>query len=176
MKLEKLDIPGVYRIAIEPAADERGFFARTFCAETFAKWGLATDFVQRSMSYNKKRGTLRGLHYQAEPHAETKLVRCSRGAAFDVIVDLRPKSAYFGAWETIELSAENRHMIYIPAGCAHGFQTLVDDTELLYEITPAYVPEAARGVRWNDPALAIPWPMANPVVSAKDSGLPLLER
>ncbi len=174
MKLEPLDIAGAYRLLIEPIVDERGFFARTFCAATFAEWGLETEFVQRSISFNKKRGTLRGLHYQAAPHGETKLVRCTRGAAFDVVVDLKPGSKSRRRWQALELTAENGMMVYIPKGCAHGFQTLVDDTELLYEIMPAYMPEAARGIAWNDPDLAIAWPISEPVLSARDAALPRL--
>jgi dTDP-4-dehydrorhamnose 3,5-epimerase len=128
--------------------------------------------VQRSLSYNRRQGTLRGLHYQAEPHSETKIVRCTRGAAFDVIVDLRLDSPTFGRWQALELTADNRIMAYIPAGCAHGFQALVDETEIYYEITPEYVAAAARGLRWNDSKLAIPWPIGNPIVSARDANLP----
>jgi dTDP-4-dehydrorhamnose 3,5-epimerase len=172
MLFEPLAIEGAFRIGIEPIADERGFFARTFCAETFAEHGLETDFVQRSTSFNLWRGILRGLHYQIEPHAEIKIVRCTRGAVFDVIVDLRPHSATYRRWKAIKLTAENHLMIYIPAGCAHGFQTLVDETELIYEITPAYEPSAARGIPWNDPTLAIKWPVAQPILSPADRNWP----
>src|SRR4029079_8039897 len=168
MRFLQLPIMGAYRIDSEPLSDERGFFARRFSAELFAEKGLAIDFVQRSLSFNARRGTLRGLHYQTAPYAETKIVRCNRGEAFDVIVDLRRSSPTFRRWHGEILSADNRAMLYIPAGCAHGFQTLVDATEIDYEITPAYEPEAARGVAFDDPALAIAWPLPNPVVSAAD--------
>ena len=170
-----LPLAGAYRIEPEPATDERGFFARLWCARKFAAHGLRTDFVQSSISFNRSRGTLRGLHYQAPPCAETKLVRCIRGAAFDVIVDLRPESPTFQQWYACELNAENRHAVYIPEGLAHGFQTLADDTELLYEIAPHHSPEHSRGIHWNDRHLRIDWPIAAPVViSQKDQQLPEL--
>lgn len=174
LTFDPLALPGAYRIRMNPAADERGFFARRFCAEAFRRRELECDFVQRSVSFNLRRGTLRGLHFQAPPAMETKIVRCTRGAAFDVIVDLRRRSPTCGRWHGEELSAENRMMLYVPMGCAHGFQTLMDDTEIDYEITPAYVPEAARGVRFDDPTLAIEWPLANAIVSTRDRELPLL--
>jgi dTDP-4-dehydrorhamnose 3,5-epimerase len=172
MLFEPLAIEGAFRITIEPIADERGFFARTFCAETFAERGLETDFVQRSISFNARRGTLRGLHFQDQPYAETKIVRCTRGSAFDVLIDLRPQSTTYRRWQSLELTADNRWMAYIPAGCAHGFQTLVDETELVYEITPAHRPEAARGIAWNDPTLAIKWPLEDSILSPADRNLP----
>jgi dTDP-4-dehydrorhamnose 3,5-epimerase len=174
MIFEPLPIPGAFRIRLRPVADERGFFARRFCAETFRDHGLETDFVQRSVSFNIRRGTLRGLHYQASPHAETKLVRCTRGAAFDVLVDLRPGSPGRGTWHGEEISADSGTVLYIPAGVAHGFQTLMEDTEIDYEITPAYVPGAVRGIRFDDPALAIDWPISDAVISERDRALPLL--
>jgi dTDP-4-dehydrorhamnose 3,5-epimerase len=170
-----LPLAGAYAIEPEPATDERGFFARLWCAREFAARGLRTDFVQSSVSFNRRRGTLRGLHYQEPPHAETKLVRCIRGAAFDVIVDLRPKSPTYLQWYGCEITGENRRAIYIPEGLAHGFQTLVDDTELLYEIAPHHAPEHARGIRWNDERLQIAWPIVGPlIISQKDQQLPLL--
>jgi dTDP-4-dehydrorhamnose 3,5-epimerase len=174
MLFHPLAIEGAFQITIETVRDERGFFARTFCSERFSKHGLETNFLQRSISYNTRRGTLRGLHYQVEPHTETKIVRCMRGAVFDVIVDLRPHSTTYRRWQALELTAENWLMVYIPAGCAHGFQTLDDETELMYEITPAHEPAAARGIRWNDPALAIKWPVAQPILSVADHNWPLL--
>jgi dTDP-4-dehydrorhamnose 3,5-epimerase len=168
MQFSALPIAGAFRIEIEKLEDERGFFARTFCAEEFAARGLVTDFVQRSVSLNRRRGTLRGLHYQADPYAETKIVRCTVGAVFDVVVDMRRDSPNFACWHGETISADNHVMIYIPAGCAHGFQTLADDTELYYEITPTYVPDAARGIAFGDPDLAIRWPLAEPIVSAAD--------
>jgi len=167
-----LRLPGAYAIEPEPATDERGFFARLWCAREFAARGLRTDFVQSSISSNRRRGTLRGLHYQLAPHAEAKLVRCIRGAAYDVIVDLRPESPTFQQWHACELTPENGHAVYIPEGVAHGFQTLTDDTELLYEITACYAPQHARGARWNDPAFAIDWPVDGPIVSSRDQSYP----
>ncbi len=172
MILTALALSGAYRIEPELRTDERGFFTRIWCAQEFATYGLKTNFVQSSISSNRLRGTLRGLHYQADPHAETKLVRCIRGAAFDCLVDLRPHSATYKHWCACELTADNRHAVYIPAGLAHGFQTLTDDTELLYEITAYSEPTAARGVIWNDPTLAIAWPIVPPtVISQKDRQL-----
>lgn len=174
LTFEPLPLAGAYRIRMNPAADERGYFARRFCAEAFRGRALECDFVQRSISFNLRRGTLRGLHFQAPPAAETKIVRCTRGVAFDVIVDLRAGSATYGKWYGEELSADNRVMLYVPKGFAHGFQTLRDETEIDYEITPAYVPDAARGVRFDDPTLAIGWPLVDVVVSSRDRELPLL--
>jgi dTDP-4-dehydrorhamnose 3,5-epimerase len=172
MRFTALPIPGAFRIEIEPLSDSRGFFARTFCANEFAAHGLVTDFVQRSVSFNARKGTLRGLHYQGAPHAETKIVRCVAGAAFDVLVDLRRSSPSFGRWHGEVISAENRIMLYIPEGCAHGFQTLTDATELYYEITPAYVAEAGRGVAFDDPEIGIAWPLADSVMSDADRARP----
>ena len=172
MRFEPLVISGAFRIHITPSSDERGFFARRFCADTFRSQGLKTDFVQRSISYNVRRGVLRGLHFQAAPHGETKLVRCIRGGAFDVLVDLRASSPTYGRWHGEEITAENRTILYIPEGVAHGFQTLVDDTEIDYEITPDADPALARGVRFDDPALAIPWPVANPILNDRDRAWP----
>ena len=170
-----LPLPGAYAIEPELAGDERGFFARVWCAEEFVARGLRTDFAQSSISYNRRRGTLRGIHYQAPPHGETKLVRCIRGAVFDCVVDLRPDSPTFRQWYGCELTAENRHALYVPEGVAHGFQTLADDTELLYEITASYSPLHAQGIRWNDAQLSIRWPYPErPVVSERDANLPLL--
>ena len=150
--------------------------ARTFCREEFQARGLACEFVQCSTSFNRHRGTLRGLHFQDAPYAETKLVRCTRGRVFDVAVDLRAGSTTRGRWSATELSAETGRMVYIPAGFAHGFQTLEDDTELFYQISVPYRPEAARCIAWDDPSLAIAWPLADPVLSARDrAGGRLLE-
>jgi dTDP-4-dehydrorhamnose 3,5-epimerase len=172
MQFKALPIEGAFLIELELAEDARGFFARVFCAEAFAERGLKTDFEQRSLSRNRRRGTLRGLHYQAAPHEETKIVRCTRGAAFDVIVDLREASPTYLRWHAEELTAENGAGIYIPPGCAHGFQTLIDETDIYYEITPAYVPEAARGIRYDDPDLGIFWPLADAVISDRDLQMP----
>jgi dTDP-4-dehydrorhamnose 3,5-epimerase len=171
LTFEPLSLPGAFRVRMNLLPDDRGFFARRFCSEAFRRRDLECDFVQRSVSFNLRRGTLRGLHFQAPPALETKIVRCTRGAAFDVIVDLRAGSPTYARWHGEELSADNRVMLYVPKGFAHGFQTLTDDTEIDYEITPAYVPDAARGVRFDDPDLAIRWPVSMPVLSAKDMGL-----
>lgn len=176
MRFEPLRLPGAYRIILEPRADDRGFFARRFCAAEFSAHRLAADFVQRSVSFNTRRGTLRGLHFQAAPHGETKLVRCTRGAAFDVLVDIRPDSATFGQWDAETLTADNRMILYIPEGFAHGFQTLEDSTELDYEIFPTYVAEAARGIRWDDPDIGIAWPVPEMILSDRDRQLPLLRQ
>ena len=172
MRFESLPIAGCYLIEIEPVRDDRGFFARLFCVDTFREKGLTTEFVQQSISHNRQKGTLRGLHYQAEPHAETKLVRCTRGAAYDVVVDLRRRSPTYGKWHALELTDKNHAAIYIAAGCAHGFQTVEDYTELVYMITPNYVAEAACGIRYNDSTLAITWPISEPIVSIRDQALP----
>ena len=172
MKFSPTVLAGAYVIDIEPVPDERGFFARSWCHEEFSRHGLNPDLAQCSISFNKKRGTLRGMHYQAKPHEETKVVRCTRGAIYDVILDLRPESSTFRKWIAVELSADNRRMLYIPAGLAHGFQSLTDDTEVFYQISTPYHPESARGVRWNDPAFGIEWPVMERVISDKDRQYP----
>jgi dTDP-4-dehydrorhamnose 3,5-epimerase len=168
MTFEQTAIPGVWLVDLEPHKDSRGFFARTWCAEEAAAHGLNPACVQCSVSFNQRRGTLRGMHWQAEPCAEAKWIRCIRGAVWDVALDLRPESSSYGKWVGAELSADNRRMIYIPAGVAHGFQTLENDTELSYQMSEPYVPGLARGVRWNDPAFGIDWPIAGPVLSERD--------
>jgi len=160
---------GAYVIEIEKREDGRGFFARSWCKEEFAAKGLDTRLVQCNVSFNKKKGTLRGLHYQLPPHAETKLVRCTKGALYDVIVDLRADSPTFLTWFGVELTAENYRMLYIPQRLAHGFQTLKDGTEIFYQMSEFYAPEAARGLRWDDPRLGIVWPMADRTISKKDT-------
>jgi dTDP-4-dehydrorhamnose 3,5-epimerase len=168
-------IDGVFAIDIDAHSDERGFFARTICAEQFAAHGLVTGFVQHSVSCNPRAGTLRGLHFQA-PQAEHKLVRVTRGAVFDVVVDLRRDSASYGRWHALELTADNHRQLYIPPGVAHGFQTLLPDTEVAYAMSAPFCAAAARGLRWDDPALAIAWPAApDRIVSARDRDLPLLD-
>jgi dTDP-4-dehydrorhamnose 3,5-epimerase len=167
-------IAGVRLVEIEPGEDERGFFARTFSADTFAEHGLAVAFPECSISFNHRRGTLRGLHLQEKPHSEAKLVRCTSGALFDVAVDLRQDSSTFGRWIAVNLSAKNRRALYIPEGCAHGFLTLDDHTEVYYQISRRYVPEAFRGLRWDDPDLAIAWPGPIEVISSRDAALPRL--
>jgi dTDP-4-dehydrorhamnose 3,5-epimerase len=167
-------IRGVFVIEAERRADERGFFARTWCQQEFAERGLNPRIAQCGTSFNPQQGTLRGLHYQAAPHAEAKLVRCTRGAAYDVVVDLRADSPTPHAWFGAELTAENRRMIYLPEGCAHGFLTLADDTEVFYQMSQAYHPGSSRGVRWDDPGLGIRWPHGVRVISERDRRLPLL--
>ena len=165
---------GAFTIDMVRAQDERGFFARSFDAEEFTARGLPGEMPQSSVSYNLYKGTLRGLHYQAPPHGEDKLVRCTAGAVFDVIVDLRSGSPTQRRWFGTELTADNRRAIFIPKGFAHGFITLRDDTEVLYMISVPYAPGSERGVRWDDPALAIRWPIEPVVISARDAALPLL--
>jgi len=172
MKFKPLSLDGAYMIDPEPLVDERGMFARTFCGREFAARGLDSLIAQCSTSYNRRRSTLRGMHYQVAPFAEAKLVRCVRGAIHDVIIDLRPDSATRMRWTAAELSADNRRMLYVPAGFAHGFQTLTDNAEVFYQISERYSPEHARGVRWNDDAFGIRWPLADPIVSNKDSSYP----
>jgi dTDP-4-dehydrorhamnose 3,5-epimerase len=158
MRLQETPLPGVWVVEAERLGDERGWFARTFDSEEFSSRGMDPAVVQCNASFNARRGTLRGMHYQAEPHGEPKLVRCVRGAIFDVAVDLRPDSSTYCGWHGEQLSAENGRALYVPAGLAHGFQTLTDDCEVLYQMGYRYVPEAARGVRWDDPAFGIEWP------------------
>jgi dTDP-4-dehydrorhamnose 3,5-epimerase len=174
MRFEETPLAGAFVIEPEPVSDNRGFFARLFCTKAFSERGLNPHLDQISMSYNARAGTLRGLHLQRPPHAEAKLVRVTAGAIFDVIVDVRAGSPTFGRWFGTELSAANRRHLYIPEGFAHGFQTLGADSEVAYHISAPYAPEAASGIRWNDPQLAITWPAPNSVtISDRDAGLPL---
>lgn len=166
------EIEGVWVIEPERHEDERGFFARMWDVREFAEKGLHAGIVQCSISFNRRRGTLRGLHYQAPPHAEAKLVRCTAGEVFDVAVDLRPASPTFRHWVGRELSRDNRHALYVPEGCAHGFLTLADDTQVEYQISELHSPEAARGVRWDDPAFAIEWPGEVLVINERDRSYP----
>jgi dTDP-4-dehydrorhamnose 3,5-epimerase len=175
MRFGETPIAGAWVVDVEPSSDERGLFARTFDADLFAERGLSSSFPQCSTSFNHRAGTLRGLHYQAEPHAECKLVRCTAGAVFDVMVDLRPGSPTNARWYGLELSAADRRAVYVPRGVAHGFQTLVDGSELLYLIDTPYEPAAARGVRWDDPAVGIEWPEppgGERVISERDRAFP----
>jgi dTDP-4-dehydrorhamnose 3,5-epimerase len=165
-------IPGVVQIEIEPHADERGSFARTYCEATFRAHGLEPVGIQCSISVNAKRGTLRGLHYQVPPAEEARLVRCVRGRLFDVAVDLRPDSPTFRHWLGLELDAGHGAALYIPRGCAHGFLTLADDTAVYYHMGTEYAPDLARGVRWDDPAFAISWPSAPLHISDRDAAFP----
>lgn len=169
------DLNGAWLVEPEPFRDPRGWFARTFCEREFAERGLETRFVQHSTSQNVMKGTLRGMHFQRGADAEVKLVRCLKGAIYDVIIDLRPDSATFKRWFGAELTAENVRQLYIPKGFAHGFQTLSDDCEIGYLISEFYAPAASTGVRWDDPAFAITWPMAPTVLSDKDRAWPDLE-
>ncbi len=163
-------IPGTYLIELERRGDERGFFARAFCEREFATHGLISQFVQVNNSFSARRGTLRGMHYQLAPKAETKLVRCVRGALYDVVLDLRRDSPTFGKSFGAELTAENRRMMYAPKGLAHGFITLADETEAFYFVDEFYAPDCERGVRWDDPQFSLWWPMAPAVLSDKDAG------
>ena len=166
------ELKGAYIIELEPLEDERGFFARSFCQREFEKHGLNLCVVQCNVSYNKKKGTLRGMHYQVPPHEEAKLVSCIRGAIYDVIIDLRPDSTTYCQWFALELSAENYKMLYVPEGFTHGFQTLEDNTIVFYQMSEFYHPECARGARWDDPAFGIRWPLPNRVMSKKDLSYP----
>ncbi len=176
MRFAETALKGAYIIELEAAEDERGFFARTFCRREFAGRGLNSGVAQCSISYNARKGTLRGMHYQVEPHAEAKLVHCVRGSLYDVIIDLRPESETYCRWVGEQLSGDNRRLIYVPEGFAHGFQTLEDDTMVYYQISEFYAPQSARGVRWNDPAFGIKWPFSDPIISEKDRLLPDYER
>jgi dTDP-4-dehydrorhamnose 3,5-epimerase len=165
-------LEGVYIIEPELLQDERGFFARSWCQHEFQDHQLNPHLVQCNISFNKRRGTLRGLHFQAAPHEEAKVARCTMGSIYDVAVDLRPHSSTFKMWIAVELTASNRKMLYIPEGVAHGFQTLEDDTEVFYQMSEFYHPECARGARWNDPVFGIQWPLEVKMISAKDQQYP----
>ena len=166
-------LKGAFIIEIEPREDDRGFFARSWCMDEFEAHGLNSRLVQCNISFNKTRGTLRGMHYQSAPFAEAKLVRCTMGAIQDVIIDLRPASPTFKQWVSVELTAENRCALYIPEDFAHGFLTLEDNTEVFYQMSEYYHPEYARGVKWNDPAFGVIWTNINPIVSERDSSFSL---
>ena len=172
MLFTKTDLEGAWLVEAAPARDDRGWFARTFCEEEFAAHGLETRFVQHSTSQNVHRGTLRGMHFQTAPHAEVKLVRCLKGTILDVIIDLNPGSPTYRRWQGFKLSAANMRQLYIPRGFAHGFQTLEDDCEIGYLISDFYAPAASTGVRWNDPAFGIEWPLPVTVMSEKDKAWP----
>lgn len=170
------NLTGAFIIKPERLEDERGFFARTWCRQEFEQHGLNPRLAQCNISFNKSKGTLRGMHYQVAPYAEAKLVRCTMGAIYDVILDLRPESVTFKQWISVELTAENRKALYIPEGFAHGFQTLEDNTEAFYQMAEFYHPECARGVRWNDRAFGIKWPLSVVVIAEKDNACPLWEK
>lgn len=172
MKFTPTPIEGVVIVDLEPVRDERGFFTRSFCAREFAAAGLHTEFVQTNIAFSHRAGTLRGMHWQVAPHEEVKLVRCTRGAIFEVALDLRPQSATFCQWFSIELSADNGRALYLPKGCANGYQTLLPDTEVHYAVSAPYTPESARGARWDDPAFGIVWPdTAQRTISARDAAV-----
>jgi len=176
MKFIETALPGAYVIEPELLEDERGCFARTWCVREFEEMGLVSSFVQSSIAFSIRKGTLRGMHFQHAPHEEVKLVRCTQGAIFDAIVDMRPGSSTFGRWIGVELSARNRRMLYVPEGFAHGYQTLEPDTEVSYQMSRFHAPQAAGGIRWDDPEIGIEWPeVESRTLSAKDrGGLPTL--
>lgn len=169
MKRQPTSLPGVYHITLDVISDDRGAFARTWCEDTAVGWGEPkTHWIQESLSFNKRAGTLRGLHFQTGDQAETKLVQCLRGALVDVVLDLRPQSPTFGQWTSVRLDGETCGMVWIPKGCAHGFQTLAEDTLMLYRMDTPYAPESASGLKWDDPDLAIDWPLPVSAISERD--------
>jgi dTDP-4-dehydrorhamnose 3,5-epimerase len=173
MLFNETQLPGAFIIELEPRLDERGFFARTWCQREFAEHGLVSSIVQSNLSFSKRAGTLRGMHYQVAPNEETKLIRCTRGALYDVIIDLRPDSSTYGRWAAFELTDRNHKMLYVPRGFANGFQTLTDDVELVYHVSAFYSPESERGIRWNDPRFGIRWPdVPSRTISWKDQNWP----
>lgn len=175
MKFIETPLKGAYLIEIEPISDHRGFFARSWCEQEFSDHGLNSNLVQCNISFNIKKGTLRGMHYQIKPHEEAKLVRCTQGSIYDVIIDIRPDSPTFKLWYGLNLSALNRKMLYIPEGFAHGFQTLEDNTEVFYQMSNFYHGESARGLRWNDPDLGINWILTeNLIISERDNRYPAI--
>ncbi|RJO68879.1 MAG: dTDP-4-dehydrorhamnose 3,5-epimerase [Myxococcales bacterium] len=176
MQFTETRLPGAYLIDPEPIEDERGYFVTDWTRAELEARHLNAGLIQGNLSYNAKRGTLRGLHFQVAPYAEVKLVRCLRGALWDVIVDLRPDSPTFKQWTPVELSAANRRLLYVPEGFAHGYVTLEDHTEVMYLVSQYYHPEAARGLRWDDPAFGIPWPIPPACISARDRAHPLFEK
>lgn len=175
MIFEETELPGAHRITLEKHGDERGYFARAWCRREMEEAGLNADVVQANVSLSRQKGTLRGLHFQLPPSAETKLVRCTRGAILDVILDLRPRSPTWGEWIGVELTEDDATMLYVPEGFAHGFQTLTDDAEVFYLVTAFYAPERERGVRWDDPRFGVEWPLEPTVVSDKDRAWPEYE-
>jgi len=169
MIFRETKLNGAFIVDVETLEDERGFFARTWCRQEFAARGLAPDLAQCSISFNHKAGTLRGMHYQIAPHREAKLVRCTAGAIYDVIVDLRRNSPTFGDWTAVELTSRNHRMIYVPEDFAHGFQTVEKNTEVFYQMSESYAPQFARGIRWDDPMFGIQWPAADRTISIRDA-------
>ena len=172
MKFHETELKGAFIIEPEKRADDRGFFARSWCQKEFEQHGLVPRVVQANISNNKRKGTLRGMHYQASPYEETKLVRCTRGAIYDVIIDVRPDSSTYRRWIGVELTASNYKMLYVPEGFAHGFQTLEADTEVIYQVSQFYTPSAERGIRWNDPVFQVKWLKPVETISEKDANWP----
>ena len=172
MKFSPTTLDGAYIVELEPHRDHRGFFARTWCRDEFEQHGLDGDLAQCSISFNPRRGTLRGMHWQCAPREEVKLVRCTTGAIYDVIIDLRPTSPTYLRYLAVELTRSDRRALYVPRGFAHGFQTLSDDCEVLYQMSECFAPEHARGARWNDPAFAIEWPIPDPIILDRDNTYP----
>jgi dTDP-4-dehydrorhamnose 3,5-epimerase len=170
MKFEETTLQGAYIVDLQPFHDERGFFARAYCANEFEALGMVSDVVQANLSTNNVKGTLRGMHYQLDPYQETKFVRCTRGSLYDVIIDLRPASPTYMAWIGVELTADNHRGLFVPRDFAHGFVTLEDHTEAFYMVSQFYTPGAESGIRWNDPAFHIEWPIEPTVISQKDAG------
>ena len=176
MIFSETKLQGVMEVKPERLPDERGFFARTWCQKEFEAQGLNPVLVQCGLSFNTHKGTLRGMHYQAEPHAEAKLIRCTRGAVYDVVIDLRPRSTTYKQWIAVTLTADQGNMIYVPVGCAHGFLSLVDGSEVFYQMSEFFNAESARGVRWNDSAFQIAWPAPVKVISSRDQNYPDFEK
>jgi dTDP-4-dehydrorhamnose 3,5-epimerase len=172
VKFVELPLEGAYLVRLDQRSDERGFFARSFCVDEFAAAGLPSDFPQQSIARSRRAGTLRGLHLQLQPHAEAKYVRCVRGSIFDAIVDLRPASPTYLQATSVVLDEEAGDALFVPAGCAHGYETLRDDTDVIYAMSARYAPEAARSIRWNDPAFKIAWPIGEPLLSSGDRDAP----
>jgi dTDP-4-dehydrorhamnose 3,5-epimerase len=174
MKFHETELEGVFVLELELLEDERGFFARSWSPEEFAAHGLNPHIAQCNVSFNLRKGTVRGMHFQVAPHAEAKLVRCTRGAIFDVAVDLRPGSPTRYRWTAVELNADNRRLLYVPEGFAHGYQTLEAATEIFYQVSETYYQESARGLRWDDPRLGIGWPLPVSLISERDRAFELL--
>jgi dTDP-4-dehydrorhamnose 3,5-epimerase len=174
MRFIEAPLPGAMIIELEPYVDQRGFFSRSWCRNEFEAHRLNPQVVQCNIAFSRKRGTLRGMHYQIAPHGECKLVRCTAGGVYDMILDIRASSPTCYKWFGLELTAENRRMIYVPEGFAHGYQALVDNSEVFYQMSQFYNKEASRGVRWNDPAFGIKWPIEDPILSEQDRTFPLI--
>ena len=172
MIFTETSLNGLYIVELVRLEDERGYFARSWCQREFEEHGLNSQLVQCNISFNKRRGTLRGMHYQTAPYEEAKLVRCTRGSLYDVVIDIRPTSQTFKSWFAVELTSEHHRALYIPEGFAHGFQTLIDNTEVFYQMSEFYHPESAKGIRWNDSEFSIAWPIEALVVSEKDNSYP----